>query len=181
VVVALALGAHDTGLAPRWLFVPLEVVHLLAVGIWIGGLTVLAPTARRAKLDALRRFSVLALRAVLVVAVTGEPATSGGVVPRLGRPHPTGDPAAAGQRGGTSGRPGRRARPAQSTVSTHLACPRDSGLVVGRPHGRQTFYSLAHPELLDLLGAAEQLLDRADAAVALCPHLRHRRPRAAMS
>src|SRR6266508_451706 len=70
-VVTLALGAHDTGLAPRWLFLPLEVVHLLAVGAWIGGLVVLALTARRAKLEAVRRFSVLALRAVLVVAVTG--------------------------------------------------------------------------------------------------------------
>src|SRR6266536_1667712 len=44
-VVTLALGAHDTGLAPRWLFLPLEVVHLLAVGVWIGGLAVLALTA----------------------------------------------------------------------------------------------------------------------------------------
>src|SRR6266511_1748330 len=70
-VVTMALGAHDTGLAPRWLFLPLEVVHLLAVGAWIGGLVVLALTARRAKLEAVRRFSVLALRAVLVVAVTG--------------------------------------------------------------------------------------------------------------
>ncbi len=70
-VVALALGAHATGLAPRWLFVPLEVVHLVAVGTWIGGLAVLALTARRAGIAAVRRFSVLALRAVLVVAVTG--------------------------------------------------------------------------------------------------------------
>jgi copper transport protein len=70
-VVALALGAHDTGLSPRWLFIPLEVVHLLAVGAWIGGLAVLALTARRAKLEAVRRFSVLALRVVVVVAVTG--------------------------------------------------------------------------------------------------------------
>ena len=70
-VVTLALGAHDTGLAPRWLFIPLEVVHLLAVGAWIGGLAVLALTARRANLEAVRRFSVLALRAVLVIAVTG--------------------------------------------------------------------------------------------------------------
>jgi copper transport protein len=70
-VVALALGAHDTGLSPRWLFIPLEVVHLLAVGAWVGGLAVLALTARRARLDAVRHFSVLALRVVVVVAVTG--------------------------------------------------------------------------------------------------------------
>ncbi len=36
VVVAVALGAHDAGQSPRWLFVPLEVVHLTAVGTWIG-------------------------------------------------------------------------------------------------------------------------------------------------
>jgi copper transport protein len=71
VVVAVALGAHDAGQSPRWLFVPLEVVHLGAVGTWIGGLAVLALTARRAGIAVIRRFSVLALRAVLVVAVTG--------------------------------------------------------------------------------------------------------------
>jgi hypothetical protein len=71
VVVAVALGAHDAGQSPRWLYVPLEVVHLLAVGTWIGGLAVLALTARRAGIAVVRRFSVVALRAVLVVAVTG--------------------------------------------------------------------------------------------------------------
>src|SRR6266511_2038360 len=55
----------------------------------------------------------------------------------------------------------------QSTVSTHLACLRDCELVTGRPEGRQVFYALAHPELLDLLQAAEQVLARTGAAVAL--------------
>lgn len=58
---------------------------------------------------------------------------------------------------------------AQSTVSAHLACLRDCGLVVGRPEGRQMFYSLTRPELLDLLAAAETLLAAAGSAVALCP------------
>jgi DNA-binding transcriptional ArsR family regulator len=58
---------------------------------------------------------------------------------------------------------------AQSTVSQHLACLRDCQLVGSRPEGRQSFYSLAHPELLDLLRAAEQLLESTGAAVALCP------------
>lgn len=70
-VAAVVWGAHVAGQATRWLFVPLEVVHLLAVGTWIGGLAVLALTARRAGIAAVRRFSVLALRVVLVVAVTG--------------------------------------------------------------------------------------------------------------
>lgn len=59
---------------------------------------------------------------------------------------------------------------AQSTVSAHVACLRDCGLVVGRPQGRQVFYSLARPELLDLLTAAETLLAATGNAVALCPN-----------
>lgn len=59
---------------------------------------------------------------------------------------------------------------AQSTVSAHVACLRDCGLVVGRPQGRQVFYSLARPELLELLTAAETLLAATGAAVALCPN-----------
>lgn len=57
---------------------------------------------------------------------------------------------------------------AQSTVSAHIACLRDCGLVSGRPEGRQVFYSLARPELLDLLAAAERLLRETGYAVALC-------------
>lgn len=61
-------------------------------------------------------------------------------------------------------------RLAQSTISGHLACLRDCGLVAGRPEGRQVFYSLAQPELLDLLAAAETLLAATGEAVALCPN-----------
>ncbi|MDN4161891.1 ArsR/SmtB family transcription factor [Nocardioides abyssi] len=58
---------------------------------------------------------------------------------------------------------------AQGTVSGHLACLRDCGLIVGRPEGRQMFYSIAHPELMDLLGTAEQLLALTGETVELCP------------
>ncbi|MGC5309836.1 ArsR/SmtB family transcription factor [Micromonospora zamorensis] len=58
---------------------------------------------------------------------------------------------------------------AQSTVSAHLACLRDCALVTARPQGRQMFYALARPELLDLLRAAEKLLATSGEAVALCP------------
>ncbi|GAA4718617.1 hypothetical protein GCM10023198_47770 [Promicromonospora umidemergens] len=58
---------------------------------------------------------------------------------------------------------------AQSTISAHVACLRDCALVVGRPQGRQVFYSLARPELMDLLAAAETLLAATGYAVALCP------------
>lgn len=57
----------------------------------------------------------------------------------------------------------------QSTVSKHMACLRECGLVEGRPEGRQTFYSLARPELLALLEVAENLLAATGYAVALCP------------
>ncbi len=58
----------------------------------------------------------------------------------------------------------------QSTVSSHLACLRDCGLITGRPAGRQMFYALAVPELLDLFAAAEALLAATGNAVALCPN-----------
>lgn len=58
---------------------------------------------------------------------------------------------------------------AQSTVSAHVGCLRDCGLVVGRTQGRQVLYSLARPELLDLFAAAEALLAATGEAVALCP------------
>src|SRR5690349_12721475 len=58
---------------------------------------------------------------------------------------------------------------AQSTVSKHLACLRDCRLVDYRSEGRQSFYFIATPELLDLLRSAEQLLQATDRAVALCP------------
>ncbi|AQZ62654.1 Transcriptional regulator, ArsR family [[Actinomadura] parvosata subsp. kistnae] len=58
---------------------------------------------------------------------------------------------------------------AQSTVSKHLACLRDCGLVDYRAEGRQSFYSLTRPELMDLLASAEQLLVATGHAVTLCP------------
>jgi DNA-binding transcriptional ArsR family regulator len=58
---------------------------------------------------------------------------------------------------------------AQSTVSAHLACLRDCGLVDSRPVGRASVFSLARPELLGLLSAAETLLAATGDAVVLCP------------
>ena len=58
---------------------------------------------------------------------------------------------------------------AQSTVSKHLACLRDCGLIDFRTEGRQSFYSLTRPELIDLLRSAELLLAETGDAVALCP------------
>lgn len=58
---------------------------------------------------------------------------------------------------------------AQSTVSAHLACLKDCGLVTSRPEGRASVFSLARPELLALLSAAETLLAATGDAVVLCP------------
>jgi len=58
---------------------------------------------------------------------------------------------------------------AQSTVSKHLACLRDCGLIDYRVEGRQSFYALTRPELMDLLQAAEGVLAATGSAVALCP------------
>lgn len=58
---------------------------------------------------------------------------------------------------------------AQSTVSAHVACLKDCGLVDGRPAGRQVFYRLAVPELMHLLGDAETILETTDQAVLDCP------------
>jgi DNA-binding transcriptional ArsR family regulator len=59
---------------------------------------------------------------------------------------------------------------AQSTVSKHLACLKDCGLVESRPFGRASMFSLTHPEALQqLFAAAEKLLELTGEAVALCP------------
>jgi DNA-binding transcriptional ArsR family regulator len=58
---------------------------------------------------------------------------------------------------------------AQSTVSKHLACLRDCGLVISEPVGRASLFRLAQPALIELLAAAETVLGATGNAVALCP------------
>lgn len=58
---------------------------------------------------------------------------------------------------------------AQSTVSKHLACLRDCGLVTVRAAGRASVYSLAQPALLQVFTAAETVLAATGDAVVLCP------------
>jgi ArsR family transcriptional regulator len=57
----------------------------------------------------------------------------------------------------------------QSTVSSHLACLRDCGLIDYRPQGRSSVYRIIRPELMELLSAAETLLAATGDAVDLCP------------
>jgi DNA-binding transcriptional ArsR family regulator len=60
---------------------------------------------------------------------------------------------------------------AQSTVSKHLGCLKDCGLVTSRPQGRASMWSLNHTDaVMDLLAAAERLLDVTGDAVTLCPN-----------
>ena len=60
---------------------------------------------------------------------------------------------------------------AQSTVSKHLACLKDCGLVTSRPEGRASLWSLNHTDtVMELLSAAERLLAATGDAVTLCPN-----------
>jgi DNA-binding transcriptional ArsR family regulator len=58
---------------------------------------------------------------------------------------------------------------AQSTVSKHLGCLKDCGLVDSDPIGRASLFRLTQPALIDLLTAAETVLAATGQAVALCP------------
>lgn len=60
---------------------------------------------------------------------------------------------------------------AQSTVSKHLACLKDCGLVTSRPEGRASMWSLNYTDtVMELLSAAERLLAATGDAVTLCPN-----------
>ena len=58
----------------------------------------------------------------------------------------------------------------QGNVSGHLACLKDCGLVLDRPDGRQVFYRIARPEVLDVLRSVEALLAVTGLAIRLCPN-----------
>jgi ArsR family transcriptional regulator len=58
----------------------------------------------------------------------------------------------------------------QGNVSKHVACLKDCGLITDRPEGRQVFYRAAHPEIIDLLRAAEVLLSATGEQIDLCPN-----------
>lgn len=63
---------------------------------------------------------------------------------------------------------------AQSTVSAHLSCLRDCGLVVSRPVGRASMFTLAEADGLEsVLVAAESLLASTGRTVALGAHHWH--------
>lgn len=58
---------------------------------------------------------------------------------------------------------------AQSTVSKHLACLRECGLVDSRPVGRSSVFALTEPGLvLRVLGVVDELLAATGEAAVLC-------------
>ncbi|MCX3058478.1 copper resistance CopC/CopD family protein [Streptomyces beihaiensis] len=69
-----AMAEHaSTGIQP-WLAMPVDVLHLLAVAAWLGGLTTLLVALYRApgiEGSAVRRFSTVAFSSVAVLAATG--------------------------------------------------------------------------------------------------------------
>lgn len=65
---------------------------------------------------------------------------------------------------------------AQSTVSKHLACLRDCGLVTVRTEGRSSWFSLADPSrLAALLHSADNLLGASSVSLSLRNHRDHDR------
>jgi DNA-binding transcriptional ArsR family regulator len=58
----------------------------------------------------------------------------------------------------------------QSTISGHLACLKDCGLVADRPQGRAIYYRIATNEVYELLTAAERLLLVTGVAIELGPN-----------
>lgn len=58
---------------------------------------------------------------------------------------------------------------AQSTVSKHLACLRECGLVDSEPVGRASLFRLTQPALIDVLASAQTVLEATGQAVAVCP------------
>lgn len=63
---------------------------------------------------------------------------------------------------------------AQSTVSKHLACLRDCGLVMMRAEGRSSWFCLAdRPRLTDLMQSADALLGASGVSLSLRDHHHH--------
>ncbi|MEX0428519.1 copper resistance protein CopC [Nocardioides sp. DS6] len=73
--VCFALAGHAAAASPRWLAVVVDGVHVVAMSVWLGGLAMLlALVVRHRGEDAMavaRRFSALALGAVVALAATG--------------------------------------------------------------------------------------------------------------
>ena len=75
VVATVSVSGHALSTSPMLLGVALDIVHLFAIGSWIGGLCVLVYVSRRLEdervLTLTTRFSSIAQRALPIIVVTG--------------------------------------------------------------------------------------------------------------
>ena len=60
----------------------------------------------------------------------------------------------------------------QGNISGHVACLKDCGLVVDRPEGRQVFYSISDPVVVEAVRSAEMVLALTGEQIRLCPNYR---------
>lgn len=58
----------------------------------------------------------------------------------------------------------------QGTISGHLRCLKDCGLVTDRRTGREVHYRIRHAEIVELLHSAERLLAVTGETIELCPN-----------
>jgi DNA-binding transcriptional ArsR family regulator len=56
----------------------------------------------------------------------------------------------------------------QPNMSAHLACLKDCGLVIARPAGRATYYSIADERIENLFLAAEDIVGRVASRLCNC-------------
>lgn len=60
----------------------------------------------------------------------------------------------------------------QGNISGHVACLKDCGLVADRPEGRQVFYSISDPVIVEAVRSAEPVLALTGEQIRLCPNYR---------
>jgi copper transport protein len=74
---SLSITGHAVTTEPTWLRMPLDMVHVVAAAIWLGGLLQLAFLAPFAAtwIYSIRRFSRVAFASVVVILLTGAYAT----------------------------------------------------------------------------------------------------------
>lgn len=74
---SLSITGHAVTTEPTWLRMPLDMIHVTAAAIWIGGLLQLAFLAPFAAtyVDSIARFSKIAFASVVVILLTGVYAT----------------------------------------------------------------------------------------------------------
>jgi copper transport protein len=75
-LVSLAYGGHSRSESAPWLGIPVDVVHTAAIAVWLGGLIMLViivvPSVSASEaVAAFLRFSSVAQRAVVIIALTG--------------------------------------------------------------------------------------------------------------